>query len=103
MDPLAIVGYAALGLLVVGWLVISFTEPGSRREIFEWASASAMYLALLMLFVRGLRWAIAEDSLAGLLGFGLLCTIFGAGLVISLWNTLRSGRAASKAHASATN
>ena len=103
MDPLATVGYAALGLLVVGWLVISFREPSSLREILEWASASALYLALLMLFVRGVRWAVTEDSTAGLLGFGLLCTIFGSGLVISLWNTLRSGRTASKTQASATN
>jgi hypothetical protein len=103
MEPLAMVGYAALGLLVVGWLVISFSEPSPRREILEWASASVLYLALLMLFVRGVRWALAEDSTAGLAGFGLLCLIFGSGLVISLWNTVRSGRTASKNQASATN
>jgi hypothetical protein len=103
MDPLAITGYAALALLVVGWLVISFSEPGPRREILEWASATALYLALLTIFVRGVRWAMAEDSTAGLVGFALLCLLFGSGLVVSLWNTLRSGRTASKAQASATN
>ena len=103
MDPLAITGYAALALLVVGWLVISFSEPGPRREILEWASATALYLALLTIFVRGVRWATAEDSTAGLVGFALLCLLFGSGLVVSLWNTLRRGRTASKAQASATN
>ena len=103
MDPLAIVGYTALGLLVAGWLGVSFSEPGPRRDILEWASASALYLALLTIFVRGVRWALAADSTAGLLGFGLLCLLFGGGLVMSLWNTLRSGRSGPKAQASTTN
>ena len=44
------IGWGAVALLVAGWLIVSFSPPGPRRAIVEWLSASAMYLALSMLF-----------------------------------------------------
>ncbi len=103
MELPAIVGFAAVALVVVGWLVISFSEPGPKREIVEWLSASALYLSLLMLFTWLLRKAIATDSMAGMIGFGFLLALFGMGLCVSLYHALRSGRRASTPASSATN
>ena len=50
MSTIGIVGWCAVAVLVVGWLVVSFSGPGPRRAVIEWLSASAMYLALSMLF-----------------------------------------------------
>ncbi len=103
MELPAIVGWAAAALVVVGWLVISFSEPGRKREIAEWASASALYLSLLMLFTWLLRKAIATESTAGMIGFGFLSVLFGMGLCVSLYHAARSGRGADKSRSSATN
>ena len=38
MSWIPMVGYAALALLVLGWLSVSFMAPGARRAIVEWSS-----------------------------------------------------------------
>ena len=50
VSTIGMIGWGAAAVLVVGWLVVSFSEPGRRRAVIEWLSASAMYLALTMLF-----------------------------------------------------
>ena len=41
MGPIGLVGWGAAGLVVALWLVISFSEPSSRRTLLEWAAHHA--------------------------------------------------------------
>lgn len=105
MSPIAIVGYGALGLLVVLWLVISFSQPSPRRETLEWGGAVCLYLALCMLFLNLVLRAVASGNKLALVAFGFLGVIFVAGGLVSLYNLFRSlgGSGSGKSQASATN
>ncbi len=85
------------------WLLVSFSEPGPRRDVLEWLGATAMYVALLMLFLNLSQAARESDNTLALLAFGFLVLVFGIGLVVSLVNTVRSGRVQGKSQSSATN
>ncbi len=85
------------------WLLVSFSEPGSRRDVLEWLGATAMYLALLALFVNLTNAAREADITLALLAFGFLAVLFGIGLVVSLVKTVRSRRGLGKEQSSATN
>jgi hypothetical protein len=98
-----IVGYAGLAVLVLSWLVVSFTQPSPRRALVEWIGASAMYVALLSLFVHLLGRALASESTVGMIAFGFLVIFFGVGLVLCLVQTLASLRGPKGAASSATN
>jgi hypothetical protein len=89
VSMIAVVGWAAAAVLVVGWLVVSFTAPGPRRAVIEWLSASAMYLALSMLFWNLILRSWASGNHLALVAFGFLGLLFGAGLCVALYNTLR--------------
>ncbi len=103
MSGVAAVGWSAAALLVALWLVVSFMDPGRRREIVEWAAATSMYVALLMLFTNLVLRARASDSTLGLVAFGFLWVVFAGGCLVSTVNTLRSLRGAAKEQASATH
>ena len=92
MSTIAVIGWAAVAVLVVGWLVVSFSEPGRRRAVIEWLSASAMYLALTMLFTSLISRAWESGNRFALVAFGFLGVIFVAGLCVSLVNTLLAAR-----------
>lgn len=100
---IAVVGYCGLVVLVIGWLVVSFTPPSPRREIVEWISACGMYVALLMLFVNLATRAHEAGSVFGLVAFGLLVTLFGVGLCVCLVHTLRTWSGNEASESSATN
>ncbi len=85
------------------WLLVSFSEPGPRRDVLEWLGATAMYLALLALFVNLTNAAREADNTLALLAFGFLVVVFGIGLVVSLVNTVRSLHGPDKSQSSATN
>jgi hypothetical protein len=102
-NPLVIIGACALAVLVVGWLVVSFSEPGPRRTVIEWISATAMYTLLLMLFTHLVRGAIESGNTFALVAFGFLCALFGGGLLVSLYQTITSLRGAGASGASTTN
>ena len=85
------------------WLLVSFSEPGPRRDVLEWLGATAMYVALLMLFLNLTGAARESGNTLALLAFGFLVLVFGIGLVVSLVNTVRSGRVQGKSQSSATN
>ena len=102
-SPIALVGYGAVAVLVIGWLVVSFSEPSPRRALLEWASASAMYVALLSLFVTLALRAHADGSTFVLVAFLFLCVLFGGGLLVSLYNTATALRAPGKGAHGATN
>ena len=103
MSWMAQVGYAAVAVVVIGWLVVSFSQPGPRRVLIEWISACGMYTALLMLFASLLRRGLAEDSTVAVVAFGFLLVLFGSGLAVCVFHTLRAVRGPSGSEASATN
>ena len=103
MSWIAIIGFAALAVLAVGWVVVSFSAASRRRTVVEWVAATALYVFLLTIFVRGLLWARGADSIAGLIGFGFLCVFFGAGMTVCAISAFRAGRSDGKSAAGATN
>jgi hypothetical protein len=100
---IAWVGYAGVAIVVIGWLVVSFSAPGPRRMIVEWIAACGLYLSLLSLFVNLCLRAQAAGSTPGLVGFGFLVALFGSGLVVSLVQTLMALRGPTSLTSSATH
>lgn len=103
MNGLTIVGYAAAGILVAGWLVLSFGRQGPRRSLVAWVGTSALYVALLSLFVHLVMQARESGSIVGLAAFGFLAAFFTAGLVLALWKTVGVARGRSGSGPSATH
>ena len=97
------IGYSRLGVLVVAWLAVSFSQPGPRRAVVEWLGACGMYVALLSLFTNLLGRALESDSLVGTIAFGFLVSFFAMGLVLCVVQMGLSFRAPGKAVSSATN
>jgi hypothetical protein len=64
-------------VLVIGWLVVSFTPPSRNRTIIEWLSVTAMYAAILAIFVSLALRAHASGHVFAAWAIGLLCVLFG--------------------------
>jgi hypothetical protein len=90
VSPIGLVGFGALAVLVVLWLVISFRAPGPRREVLEWTAAVFLYLALAMLFLNLVLRAQAGGNTFALVAFGLLGAIFVCGGCVAVVNVFRS-------------
>ena len=103
MTVLGWIALCAVGVIAGGWLVVSFSRPGPRREGTAWVATLAMYVALLCLFVNLTRRAWLGDSTAGLVGFGLLATVFGIGLLLATARTVRALRGRVSKDVSATH
>lgn len=103
LSPIAIIGFSALAVLVVGWLVVSFSAPGPRREVIEWISATALYAVLLMLFLNLCLRAREADSTVALVAFGFLCVLFGGGMVLGIVEVVRSARGGRGVRTTSTN
>lgn len=88
MHVLTTIAIAAVAVVVVGWLAVSFLQPGTQRRRVEWIAATALYVAMLAFFLNLLRGAIANDSLAGMVAFGFLATMFSCGLLVSSVRTV---------------
>lgn len=99
----ALLGYAGLVLLVLSWLVVSFSAPGRRRVIAEWTGACGMYLALLAFFVHLSLRAQASGSTPAVVAFGFLVALFGSGFVVSLVQGLFALRGPQRLTSSATH
>jgi hypothetical protein len=98
-----IIWIAAGGVLVIGWLVVSFTPPSRNRTIVEWLSATAMYAAILAIFVSLMLRAHASGHVFAAWAIGLLCVLFGGGLLVSAWKTVAAFGGDKKTQRSATN
>ena len=98
-----IIWIAAGGVLVIGWLVVSFTPPSRNRTIVEWLSATAMYAAILAIFVSLMLRAHASGHVFAAWAIGLLCVLFGGGLLVSAWKTVAALGGGKKTQRSATN
>ncbi len=84
LEILKYIGIAALSVLGLAWLFVSFTKPNRARAVVEWLAATAMYAALISLFVSLSLRAYADDFLLGIVAFGFLLAVFGIGAVISV-------------------
>ena len=94
---------AALAVLVIGWGAVSFSEPGRRRAVLEWISATAMYVVLLMLFLRLSQRAWEGGSYVVLAAFGFLSLVFTIGCGVSVVKAFQELRREEKSQVSATN
>jgi hypothetical protein len=103
VGPIGIVGWSAVGVVVVLWLAITFSSPSQRRMRLEWSAATALYVALSMLFLNLVLRAHADDSTLRLVAFGFLLMIFALGFAVSLVSTFRALRGSSRSDSSATN
>jgi hypothetical protein len=92
-----------LGVLVVGWLVVSFMTPGRTRRSVEWIAALGLYVGLLSFFCYHTINAWQGDQTVRLVAFGLLSALFGAGTLITLVLLLKSFAGDEGAKGSATN
>ena len=90
-------------ILVVGWLTVSFAPPSRNRTVIEWLSATAMYTAILTIFVSLALRAHAAGYVFAVWAIGLICVIFGGGLLVSVWKTVTTLGGEKKAQSSATN
>ncbi len=98
-----IIWIASGSVLVIGWLVVSFSPPSRNRTIIEWLSATAMYAVILTLFVKFALGAHASGEFFWMWAIALLCVLFGGGLLVSAWKTVASLGGEKKIQRSATN
>jgi len=99
----SLVAGCALAVLVVGWLIISFTSPSPRREPLEWLSAAALYALLTALFVELIARAREQGNDFALVAFGFLGVLFGMGLLVTLYRAVATMRGGGDSGISATN
>ena len=95
MNPISMIAVGAVAVVVIGWLAVSFLGPTPQRRKIEWLAATALYVALLGLFVNLVRRSIASDNEAGIIAFGFLAGMFTIGLVIASLKTLAALRGSS--------
>jgi hypothetical protein len=88
MELIKVVGWAAVGIVALAWLFVSFRSPSRQRSIVEWIAAASLYLALLCFFLFLFARARAEQQTLGVVAFGFLAAVFGAGTVVSVVKTL---------------
>jgi hypothetical protein len=84
------VGFSAVAVVVLGWLLVSFMAPGPRRTVVEWLSATFLYIALVSLFSNLVHRAWEQGSTVALIAFGFLLALFSAGFLVCLVNAVLS-------------
>jgi hypothetical protein len=90
-------------VLATGWLIVSFTSPSRNRTIIEWMSTTAMFVAILTIFVKLTLSAHDSGHVFAMWAIGVLCLLFGGGLLVSTWKTVAALGAEKKSESSATN
>jgi len=92
MSATTLVIGAAVAVVVIGWLYVSFSPPGGRRALVEWIAASALFAALLGFFSSLALRALEQGNRLALAGFGFLTVFFVLGLVVSVVKTVSHRR-----------
>jgi hypothetical protein len=99
----SIIAMAAGSVVVIGWLIVSFTPPSQSRTIIEWLSTTAMYAVILTIFVSLVLRLHASGHVFGAWALGALCVLFGGGLLVSAWKAVVAIGGEKKVEDSATN
>jgi len=97
-------GFAALGLLVLGWLAVSFQAPSRTRQLTARLASAAMYLALACLFTHLVQENWEKGRAFLYVPFGFLLGVFVIGFCLSLVKWARElGSGGKESTASATH
>jgi hypothetical protein len=94
------VGFTALGLLVIGWLVVSFQAAGRARQLTARLASAAMYLALACLFTHLVQQNWEKGRAFLYVPFGFLLGVFVVGFAFTLVKWVGELGAAGKQSAS---
>ena len=92
LEAFEVIGFTGAAILVIGWLVVSFSPPTQMRERVEWVAACGMYLALLSLFTHLSLKSYANGTHAAVVAFGFLVLFFTTGFVVCLNQTVTALR-----------
>ncbi len=103
MSSLQIIWIVAASIVFVGWLIVSFTAPSRNRTVVEWLCATAIYLGLSTFFVSIALEQHEKGNTFLVVALGLLCVLFGGGLLVAAWKTVTALRVSKRSETSATN
>ncbi|HXV37022.1 MAG TPA: hypothetical protein VEC18_07725 [Myxococcota bacterium] len=103
LDAYRITWIVAGLIVVIGWLIASFAPPSPRRVVVEWLATSAMYAAILAIFVHLTVRAHASGWVFAAWALGFLCAMFACGLLVSAWKMLAALGGEKKGDGSATH
>ncbi|HVH06288.1 MAG TPA: hypothetical protein VNE71_09855 [Myxococcota bacterium] len=81
---LKLIGFTAVGALVVAWLAVSFTEDARRRSLLARLGALLLYVALTCLFVHLVSENWEKGRIALVVPFGFLLGVFIAGFFLTV-------------------
>jgi hypothetical protein len=99
-----IIWIASGSVLVICWLIVSFTPPSRNRTVIEWLATIAMYVAILAVFVSLTMRMHAAGFIFAAWAVGVLSVmLFGGGLLVSTWKTVAALGGTKKTQHSATN
>jgi len=103
LSSFQIIWIVAASIVFVGWLIVSFTAPSRNRTVVEWLSATAIYLGLSSFFISIALEQHEKGNTGRVIAFGLLCVLFGGGLLLAAWKTLMALRVRKRSETSVTN
>ena len=103
MSSFQIIWIAAGSIVFVGWLIVSFTAPSRNRTVVEWLSATAIYLGLSTFFISIAIEQQEKGNTILVVALGLLCVLFGGGLLVAAWKTMMAFRSDKQSETSATH
>lgn len=103
MSSFQIIWIAAASIVFVGWLIVSFTAPSRNRTVIEWLSATAIYLGLSTFFVSIAIEQQEKGNTLAVIALGLLCVLFGGGLLVAAWKTVMAFSGDKQGETGATN
>jgi cobalamin synthase len=103
LSSFQIIWIAAASIVFVGWLIVSFTAPSRSRTVVEWLSATAIYLGLSTFFISIALEQQEKGNTILVVALGLLCVLFGGGLLVAAWKTMGAFRSEKRSETSATH
>jgi hypothetical protein len=80
---LKLIGFSAVGALVVAWLTVSFAD-GRLRMLLARVGAGLLYVALACLFVHLVQTNWEKGRMVLVVPFGFLLGVFVAGFCLTL-------------------
>ena len=83
-----IVGYSAVAVVVLAWLVVSFSRGGALHQRAARVGATGLYLALACLFANLSLRAWDGGHWLVIIAFGFLLAVFTGGFFVSLVKTV---------------
>jgi hypothetical protein len=92
LEAFEVIGFTGFVVVVVGWLIVSFTPPTQRRERVEWVAACGFYLMLLSIFTHLSLKAYAKGSTGAVIAFGFFVLFFTTGFFVCLNQTITALR-----------